>query len=152
MDEDWDGDASDLDSEAETDCPTGDWDSHPRSLRDHYTDEADWETGSGSDVDIYMSEEDQNQDQDLKTDQDYKGDWEEDEEWDSSGSTEDLQGLRGVFPLLQKGLRADRVSWGSDAELEYLRDGESLLVLKFLWRIRIQSRSKEGPPSFSSGV
>lgn len=141
MDEDQDGDTSDLDSEAELDCPVGDWDSHPRSLRDHYANEADWETGSESDVDIYMGEEEQDQDQDwcLKSDQDYEGDWEEDEKWDSSGSTEYLRGLRGVFPLLQKGLRADRVSWGSDAELEYLRDGESLLVLRFWWRVLIQS-------------
>ncbi|XP_037546892.1 mitogen-activated protein kinase kinase kinase 14 [Nematolebias whitei] len=120
VDEDRDGDASDLDSEAETDRPARDWDSHPRSLRDHYTDEADWETGSESDVDIYMGKEDQDQDWCLKSDQDYERDWEE--EWDSSGSTEYLRGLRGVFPLLQKGLQVDRASWGSDAELEYLRD------------------------------
>ncbi|XP_013870279.1 mitogen-activated protein kinase kinase kinase 14 [Austrofundulus limnaeus] len=114
-DEDCDGDASDLDSEAD-----GEWDSHPRSLREDYIDEADWDTSSGSDVDIYMGEEEQNWVKSLKTD-DYEGDWEEEEE-DSLGSTEYLRALRGVFPVLQKGLQMDQASWGSDAELENLRD------------------------------
>uniref|UniRef100_A0A096LXL4 Mitogen-activated protein kinase kinase kinase 14b n=1 Tax=Poecilia formosa TaxID=48698 RepID=A0A096LXL4_POEFO len=47
---------------------------------------------------------------------------EEDEEWDSSGSTEYLRTLRGLFPLLRRGLQADEAPWGSEEELEYLRD------------------------------
>ncbi|KAM4715361.1 mitogen-activated protein kinase kinase kinase 14 isoform 2-T2 [Anableps anableps] len=113
----WKGDVS------ETDSITGEWDSHPKSLRDDYTDEAAWETGSESEVDIYMAvEEECIQEKWLKTDKDYEGDWEEDDEWDSSGSTEYLRTLRGLFPLLRKGLQTEEPPWGSEAELEYLRD------------------------------
>ena len=49
----------------------------------------------------------------------------EDEKWDSSMSTEYLRALRGIFPLLQKGQQTNDNSWGSEPELEYLRDGES---------------------------
>ncbi|XP_035997955.1 mitogen-activated protein kinase kinase kinase 14 [Fundulus heteroclitus] len=112
---------------SETDSITGEWDSHPRPLRDQYADEGPWETGSESEVDIYMAEEEEcTQEKLLKTDKDYEGDWEEeeeeDEEWDSSDSTEYLRTLRGLFPLLRRGLQTDEASWGSEAELEYLRD------------------------------
>uniref|UniRef100_A0A3P9NT65 Mitogen-activated protein kinase kinase kinase 14b n=1 Tax=Poecilia reticulata TaxID=8081 RepID=A0A3P9NT65_POERE len=110
---------------AETDVITGEWNSHPKSLRDDYYDE-ELETGSESEVDIYMAvEEECIQEKWLKTDKDYEGDWEEeDEEWDSSGSTEYLRTLKGFFPLLQRGLHTDEAPWGSEEELEYLRDGE----------------------------
>lgn len=138
MDEDGndcrDGD-SDQDLEVETDLLTRDWESRPRSLQDDHT--ADWDTGSESEVDIYMAEEEHVQEKWLKSDRDYEGDWEEEEEgdeeeeeddeeeWDSSMSTEYLRALRGIFPLLQKGQQTNDNSWGSEPELEYLRDGES---------------------------
>ncbi|MEQ2312659.1 hypothetical protein AMECASPLE_033474 [Ameca splendens] len=116
----WKGDLS------ETDSISGEWDSNPKSLRDDYADEAEWETGSESEVDIYMAEEEECiQEKWLKTDEDYEGDWEEeDEEGDSSGSTEYLRTLKGLFPLLRRGLLTHEASWGSEAELEYLRDGK----------------------------
>lgn len=116
---------------SETDSVTGEWDSHPKPLRDDCTDKTEWETGSESEVDIYMAaEEECIQEKCLKTDKDYEGDWEEeeDEEWDSSGSTEYLHKLRGLFPLLRKGLQTEEASWGSEAELEFLRDGEYISV------------------------
>lgn len=113
-------DCEDRDSEVETDSFSGDWDSQPKSLRD----EKDWETGSDSEVDIYMGEEELAQEKWPKSDQDYEGDWEEEEdEWDSSMSTGHLHTLRGLFPLLQRGRHAEHNSWGSQPELEYLRDG-----------------------------
>ncbi|KAF6725282.1 Mitogen-activated protein kinase kinase kinase 14 [Oryzias melastigma] len=48
-----------------------------------------------------------------------KGPTEEEEEWDSTGSVEQLSALRDLFPLLQKGHKR---LWGSEEELEYLRD------------------------------
>ena len=133
MDEDGcdcrDGD-SEQDSEVETDSLTRAWESRPRSLQDDHT--ADWEACSDSEVDIYMAEEEHVQQKWLKSDRDYEGDWEEEEEeeedeeeWDSSVSTEYLRALRGIFPLLQKGQQTNDNSWGSEPELEYLRDGES---------------------------
>ena len=129
---------SDQDSEVETDSLTREWESRPKSLQGDDT--ADWDTWSDSEVDIYMGEEEYNQEKWLKTDGDYEGDWEEEgdeeeeegeeeeeeeEEWDSSMSTEYLRALRGHFPLLQKGQQTNDESWGSEPELEYLRDGES---------------------------
>lgn len=131
MDEDcsdWTDGDSDQYSEAETDSLSREWDSEPKSLREDYTsDEKDWKIDSDSEVDIYMAEEEYNQEKWQKTDKEYEGDWEEEEEeeWDSSLSTEYLHALRGVFPLLQKGQQTNDNSWGSEAELEYLRDGES---------------------------
>ncbi len=127
---DWkDGDS---DSEAETDSLTREWESQPKSLQDDYAaDGKDWDTCSDSEVDIYMGEEEHIQEEWLKTDRDYEGDWEEEgdeeeeEEWDSYVSTEYLRALRGLFPLLQKGQQTNENSWGSEPELEYLRDGES---------------------------
>ncbi|XP_058476595.1 serine/threonine-protein kinase pakF [Solea solea] len=122
-----DGD-SDLISEVEVDSFKMERDSQPKSLRDDYA-EKDWDTESDSDVDMYMGEEEFIQEKWLKMDRDYEGDWEEegqedgeeDEEWDSSVSTEYHRALRGLFPLLQKG-QANDSPWGSEAELEYLRD------------------------------
>lgn len=112
---------------------TREWESRPKSLQDDYAaGDKDWDSGSDSDVDIYAGEEECIQEKWLKTDRDYEGDWEEEgdeegeeeeEEWDSSVSTEYLRALQGVFPLLQKGQQPN--SWGSEPELEYLRDGES---------------------------
>ncbi|XP_051795916.1 microtubule-associated serine/threonine-protein kinase 4-like [Acanthochromis polyacanthus] len=129
-DNDWSDGESEQDSKGEADSFMKEWDSEPKSLRDDYiTDEKDWETGSDSEVDIYMGEDEYIQEKWLKTDQDYEGDWEEEgdedeeeEEWDSYVSTEYLRALRGLFPLLQKGQQANDDSWGSEAELEYLRD------------------------------
>ncbi|XP_054899169.1 uncharacterized protein LOC129368276 isoform X2 [Poeciliopsis prolifica] len=107
---------------AETDFRTGAWNSQPKSLRVDCDEES--ETGSESEVDIYMAvEEECIQEKWLKIDKDYEGDFEEeDEEWDSSGSTEYLRTLKGFFPLLERGLQTDEVPWGSEEELEYLRD------------------------------
>lgn len=120
-------------SELEACYLTGEWDSEPKSLRDDYiTDEKDGESKSDSEVDIYMGEEEFIQEKWLKNDRDYEGDWEEEgdeddeEAWDSSESSEYLCALQGLFPLLQDSRQTNDGSWGSDAELEYLRDGESL--------------------------
>lgn len=111
-------DWKDGDSDAEPE--TGGWESQPKSLQDDpAADNRDWDSWSDSEVDMYVGEE--------ECIRDYEGDWEEEgdeeeeEEWDSSVSTEYLQALRGLFPLLQKGQN----SRGSEPELEYLRDGES---------------------------
>ncbi|XP_068438630.1 mitogen-activated protein kinase kinase kinase 14 [Clinocottus analis] len=114
-----DGD-SDRDSEAETDSLVGEWESRPKPLQDDYSANVeDWDTGSDSEEDIYMAEERPG----------YEGDWEEEEEegeeeeeWDSSVSTEYLRVLRGIFPLLQKGQQTNDGSWGSEPELENLRE------------------------------
>ncbi|KAF1373530.1 hypothetical protein PFLUV_G00239840 [Perca fluviatilis] len=130
---DWKDGDSDQASEVETDSLTREWESRPKSLQDDYTaDGKDWDTGSDSEVDIYMAEEEHVQEKWLKNDRDYEGDWEEegdeeeeegeDEKWDSSMSTEYLRALRGIFPLLQKGQQTNDNSWGSEPELEYLRD------------------------------
>nr|XP_020460362.1 uncharacterized protein LOC109962735 isoform X2 [Monopterus albus] len=116
---------SEPDSEVETEQ-----DSQPKSLRVDYTaDEKDWSTGSDSEVDIYMGEEEFIEERRLKTDRDYEGDWEEEgdeeeeeEEWDSSVSTDYLRALQSHFPLLLKGQQTNHNSWGSEPELKYLRD------------------------------
>ncbi|KAM9336951.1 mitogen-activated protein kinase kinase kinase 14 [Symphorus nematophorus] len=133
---DWQDSDSDGNSEVETDCLDREWDSRPKSLQDDYTaDEKAWDTWSDSEIDIYMAEEECMQEKWLKTDRDYEGDWEEEgdeeeeeeeEEWDSSISTEYLRALRGLFPLLQKGHQTNDTSWGSEPELEYLRDDVAL--------------------------
>nr|XP_046232537.1 mitogen-activated protein kinase kinase kinase 14 isoform X2 [Scatophagus argus] len=125
VDEDSDDWKSDKDSVVETDSFTREWESQPRSLQDDYTaGEKEWDVWSDSEVDIYMGEEEYVQEKWLKTDRDYEGDGEEDEEeeWDFPMSTEYLQALRGLFPLLQKGQQTKDKSWGSGPELEYLRD------------------------------
>lgn len=117
------------DGDSDSEVETREWESQPKSLQDNSAaDDKDWDSWSDSEVDIYMGEEEYIQEKWLKTDRDYEGDWEEEgdeeeEEWDSSVSTEYLRALRGLFPLLQKGQQAN--SWGSESELEYLRDGES---------------------------
>ncbi|AWP18126.1 putative mitogen-activated protein kinase kinase kinase 14-like [Scophthalmus maximus] len=124
-----DEDSEDGDSDVEAESVTGAKDSQPRSLRD----EQDWDTGSDSDVDMYMGEEEFVQETWTKTDGDYEGDWEEEEEgqeeeeeeeedWESSVSSEYLRALRGLFPLLQKGQRRSDSPWGSEPELEFHRD------------------------------
>ncbi|XP_051273338.1 mitogen-activated protein kinase kinase kinase 14 isoform X1 [Dicentrarchus labrax] len=114
-------------SEVETDFQAREWESRPKSLQD----EPDWDSWSDSDIDIYMGEEEYVQERWLKTDGEYEGDWEEEggeeeeeeeEDWDSSVSTEYLRALRGLFPLLQKGQQTNEDPWGSEPELEYLRD------------------------------
>ncbi|XP_041671927.1 uncharacterized protein LOC121528505 [Cheilinus undulatus] len=123
-------DESDCDFDLEAESLTREWDSQPKTLQDDYTGGKDWDSCSDSEVDIYMGEEEYAQEKWLKTDRDYEGDWEEegneeedeDEEWDSSVSTEYLRALKGLFPLLQKGQKTNGDSWGSEPELEYLRD------------------------------
>ncbi|XP_034425768.1 uncharacterized protein LOC117752515 isoform X2 [Hippoglossus hippoglossus] len=118
------------DSDVEADSFSGESDSPPKSLRDEH----DWDSGSESDVDIYMGEEDLIQEMWRKMDRDYEGDWEEeegreeeeDEEWESSVSTDYLRALRGLFPLLQKGQQTSDSPCGSEPELEYLRDDVAL--------------------------
>nr|XP_033466512.1 uncharacterized protein LOC117246698 isoform X1 [Epinephelus lanceolatus]XP_033466513.1 uncharacterized protein LOC117246698 isoform X1 [Epinephelus lanceolatus] len=133
---DWKDGDSDQNSDVETDFLTREWESQPKSLQDDYAaDGKDWDTCSDSEVDIYMAEEEHVQEKWPKSDRDYEGDWEEegDEEgegeeeeeegeWESSMSTEYLRALRGIFPLLQKGQQTNDNSWGSEPELEYLRD------------------------------
>ncbi|KAK5851258.1 hypothetical protein PBY51_002064 [Eleginops maclovinus] len=123
---------SDQDSEADTDFLIKEWESRPKSLQDDYTtDGRDWDSCSDSEVDIYMAEEECVQEKWLRSDRDYEGDWEEEgdeeeeeeeeEEWESSKS-EYLRALRDIFPVLQKGQQTNDNSWGSEPELEYLRD------------------------------
>nr|XP_019966416.1 PREDICTED: mitogen-activated protein kinase kinase kinase 14-like isoform X1 [Paralichthys olivaceus]XP_019966417.1 PREDICTED: mitogen-activated protein kinase kinase kinase 14-like isoform X1 [Paralichthys olivaceus]XP_019966418.1 PREDICTED: mitogen-activated protein kinase kinase kinase 14-like isoform X1 [Paralichthys olivaceus] len=139
------------DSDVEADSFSGESDSPPKSLRD----ENDWDTGSESDVDIYMGEEDLIQEMWTKMDRDYEGDWEEegreeeeDEEWESSVSTDYLRALRGLFPLLQKGQQAGDSPWGSEPELEHLRDADVALGTTFQTP---SPEPRDDPPScFSS--
>ncbi|XP_065805721.1 mitogen-activated protein kinase kinase kinase 14 isoform X1 [Labrus bergylta] len=124
----------DDDFDPEADSLTREWDSQPKTLQDDYAaGEKDWDSCSDSEEDIYMGEEEYDQENRLKTDGDYEGDWEEEgdeeeeydddeEDWDSSISTEYLRALKGLFPLLQKGQMTNDDSWGSEPELEYLRD------------------------------
>ncbi|XP_030018889.1 mitogen-activated protein kinase kinase kinase 14 isoform X1 [Sphaeramia orbicularis] len=129
QDSEW-ASGSDQDSYVETDSLTREWECQPKSLHDD--NEKHWDTGSDSDVDIYMGEEEFIQEKWLKNDRDYEGDWEEDEdieeeeegeEWESSVSnTGYFHALKDFFPVLQKGQHTCDDSWGSEAELEYLRD------------------------------
>lgn len=149
------------DYESDSDSFTREWESQPKSLRDDYaTDEKDWNPWSDSDVDIYMGEEEYMQEKWQKTDREYEGDWEEEgdegeeeeeEEWDSSVSTEYHHALKGVFPLLQKGQKTTENSWGSEAELDYLRDGGSVaeatgsyLILLTGWPVLSSAAAKKG--------
>ncbi|RVE60075.1 hypothetical protein OJAV_G00194390 [Oryzias javanicus] len=115
--------SSDQHSEAETDSVPAEWDFYPHPQQEGDKSAAGWDSESESDIDIYMGEEEFMQDKGQKTDQDYEGDCEEEraneEEWDSSGSVEQLCALRDLFPLLQKGHKR---WWGSEEELEYLRE------------------------------
>ncbi|KAJ0016083.1 hypothetical protein NQD34_014373 [Periophthalmus magnuspinnatus] len=120
-----DSDGSHWETTSEQDC-----DVEPKSLKDINADGNDWDTGSeSSEVDIYMGVEEYTEEKWLKFDRDYEGDWEEygevEEEEDEELSTEYFRGLKDVFPVLQKGQRQDDW-WGSEEELEYLRDGVSL--------------------------
>lgn len=129
-------DVGDLESE------TSRWESQPRSLQDEVVaGEEDWDSWSDSEVDIYVGEEEFLHERWLKAERDYEGDWEEDgeyeeedldENWDSSVSSQYQRALRGLFPLLQKATQAK--SWGSESELELLRDGESLVAQLTLWQ------------------
>lgn len=125
--DDWgDGDS---DPVSETESLSREWESQPKPLQGG----PDCNTLSDSELDIYMGEEDYMQETWAKTDRDYEGDWEEegdeeeeedDEEWESSVTTEYLRALKDHFPLLQKGQQTNDECWGSEPELEYLRDGE----------------------------
>lgn len=132
----WDS-ASEEDSDVETDPINREWECQPKSLRDNNVpDDINWETGSfSSEVDIYMGEEEYTEEKQLNYDRDFEGGWEEDgdveeeddEERESSDvSIEHFHALRDVFPLLRKGQQTHYNLWGSEAELEYLRDGISL--------------------------
>ncbi|XP_023805571.1 uncharacterized protein LOC101166422 isoform X1 [Oryzias latipes] len=123
--------SSDQHSDVETDSVNGEWESYPDPLQEENRSAAEWDTGSESDIDIYMGEEEFLQNKCQKTDRDYEGDCEEEraneeeeeeeeeEEWDSSASVEHPFSLRDLFPLLQKGQKR---LWGSEEELEYLRN------------------------------
>lgn len=127
-------DAGDLESE------TSRLESQPRSLQDDpAAGEEDWDSWSDSEVDIYVGEEEFIQERWLKAERDYEGDWEEDgeseeedldEEWDSTVSTQYQHALRGLFPLLQKATQVK--SWGSESELQLLREGESFVAVGFI--------------------
>lgn len=124
-----------LDSEPimEAGCLNEEWESRPKSLRDNCF-SGDWDMDSDSEVDIYMGEEEYFQKKWLRSNREYEGDCEEeegdeeeeddDDEWDSSIATGYYRALRDHFPLLQKGQQTTGSKWGSEAELEYLRDGE----------------------------
>lgn len=123
-DEDSDGSHWQSTSEQEEDC-----DVDPKSLKEHEN-YNNWETGSdSSEVDIYMGEEEYTEEKWLKFDRDYEGDWEGDgeveDEKSSEVSAENFHGLKDVFPLLQKG-QIQEDWWGSEPELDYLREGISL--------------------------
>lgn len=133
-DEDSDGSHWDSmsDCDVETDTISNEWNCLPKSLRDNIKpDNKEWETAGpdSSEVDIYMGEEDYTEEKWVKFDRDYEGDWEEEEhdedEESSEVSTQYFHNLRDMFPLLQKGQTQDDL-WGSEAELEGLRDGFSL--------------------------
>lgn len=119
------------------DCEAESRESEPRSLQA----EEDWDCWTDSEVDLYTGEDDCSPERAPKTDRDYEGDWEEEgddedgdeEEW---SSTEYLQALTDLFPLLQKCQPA--VSCGSEKELEHLREGESR---KPSWQIRFRRTS-----------
>lgn len=137
--------------QAETDSLTKEWGSQPRSLRDNYfAEDKEWNMESDSEVDIYMGEEEYFQQKWLRSNREYEGDWEEEgeeeeeeqeeDEWDSSVSTGYSRALRDHFPLLQKGQQTTGNSWGSEAELEYLRDGEfKKLSVGSLFCIHVQT-------------
>lgn len=96
--------------------------SEPRSL--HF--EEDLDCWTDLEVDLYTGEDEYTPEKSLKADVDYEGDWEEegdDEDEEEWSSTEYLQVLTELFPLLQKGQQA--ISCGSEKELKCLRDGES---------------------------
>lgn len=120
---DEDSDGSHWESTSEND-----YDIEPKSLKVNNDDR--WDTRSdSSEVDIYMAAEEYTEEKWLKFDRDYEGDWEdgegEDEDEESSEVLEYCHGLKDVFPLLQKGQVHDGF-WGSEPELEYLRDGVSM--------------------------
>ncbi|KAF7665095.1 hypothetical protein LDENG_00155310 [Lucifuga dentata] len=140
----WEDSDSEIGSDSdqvETDSLDKEWESQPKSLQDNYfAEDKDWKTDSDSEVDIYMGEEEYLQTKWLKNDRDYEGDWEEEEEeeeeegneeeeeeeWDSSMSTGYCCALQSCFPLLQKCQQTTGNSWGSEPELEYLRDGVTM--------------------------
>ncbi|KAK7919442.1 hypothetical protein WMY93_010726 [Mugilogobius chulae] len=81
-----------------------DHDVEPKSLKDNNADENNWDTGSeSSEVDIYM----ERRNTQRKIVHGY------------------FRDLKDVFPVLQKGQTQD-AWWGSEEELEYLRDGVCL--------------------------
>lgn len=126
----WRTTAVDEDGSDGNDLETESRESEPRSLQV----EEDWDCWTDSEVDLYTGEDDYSPEKGLKTYWDYEGDREEEgdeedeEEW---SSTEYLQALTDLFPLLQKCQPA--VSCGSEKELEYLREGESR---KSVWKNR----------------
>ena len=113
-------------SESES-MEAGGWESHSSSLHDLQTEDNDWEWETDSEVDIYLGEEEYSKGRvalgNPDDERDYEGDLEgEESEWDSSSSTELFRVLQAHFPVLRKG-QPTRQSWGSEPELEYLRDG-----------------------------
>ncbi|XP_020310070.1 uncharacterized protein LOC109865966 [Oncorhynchus kisutch] len=97
-----------------------DWESYQNSLEESHVVE-DWEPETDSEVDIYLGEDG---DLERKSDWEYEGDWEEEE-----SSTELYQALHTHFPVLRKGQPEIDQSWGSEPELEYLRDGVTVGIL-----------------------
>ncbi|KAL0984193.1 hypothetical protein UPYG_G00138340 [Umbra pygmaea] len=99
----------------------------------------DWESEIDSELDIYLGE-----DEDAEKSNDFtKGNW----EYFGNCEKADLyQALHTHFPVLRNGQPENNQSWGSEPELEYLRDGVTG------WRLA-QSRSpepREHPPSCMS--
>ncbi|XP_046888174.1 mitogen-activated protein kinase kinase kinase 14 isoform X1 [Hypomesus transpacificus] len=115
-------------SESESDSmEAGGWESHSSSFHNLQTEDNDWEWETDSEVDIYLGEEEYSKERvalgNRDDERDYEGDLEEEEsEWNSSSSTELFRVLQAHFPVLRKG-QPTRQSWGSEPELEYLRDG-----------------------------
>ena len=115
-------------SESESDSmEAGRWESHSSSFHNLQTEDNDWEWETDSEVDIYLGEEEYSKERvalgNRDDERDYEGDLEEEEsEWNSSSSTELFRVLQAHFPVLRKG-QPTRQSWGSEPELEYLRDG-----------------------------
>ncbi|XP_041717148.2 mitogen-activated protein kinase kinase kinase 14 [Coregonus clupeaformis] len=102
-----------------------DWEYYQHSLEESHVVE-DWEYETDSEVDIYLGEDGDPEKSSVfkKGDCEYEGDWEEEE-----SSTELYQALHTHFPVLRKGLPEIDQSWGSEPELEYLRDGVTVGIL-----------------------
>lgn len=146
----WRTTAVDQDGSHGNDLEAESRESEPRSLQME-EEEEDWDRWTDSEVDLYTGEDDCSPEKGLKTDWDYEGDWEEEEEGDEEdeeeewSSTEYLQALTELFPLLQKYQPA--VSCGSEEELEYLREGESR---RSTWEIRFRRSVMEADISEDS--
>ncbi|XP_012989326.3 mitogen-activated protein kinase kinase kinase 14 isoform X2 [Esox lucius] len=102
--------------------------SRPKSLEVSHAVE-DWESEIDSEVDIYLGEDEYPEESSVfKTGNwEFVGSWEEEEsEWDHNPFTELSQALHTHFPVLWKSQPENDQYWGSEPELEHLRDGPTM--------------------------